>query len=310
MKEKSSIDANYKILIVDDNRAIHEDIRKSLAGDADQNTDLLSDESFLFDSNEPRVTNIKFEIDSAFQGQEGLAKVVAKLQEGSPYALAFVDVRMPPGWDGVETILKLWGVDPNLQIVICTAYSDYSWKDILSKLGHSDNLLILKKPFDSIEVVQLAHALTRKWLVSHQARAQLEDLDMMVAERTAELQETNDSLKREFAERERAEEAFRIVFNASPIGIALLDEDLQFVSANNALEKLHGLVGEDIIGIDPVALEWFGSRKDLGVVLAAALRSGGIDEYEIKLRHGALGTRTGLLWARHVEIGAKWRRMA
>ena len=302
MKEKSSIDANYKILIVDDNRAIHEDIRKSLAGDADQNTDLLSDESFLFDSNEPRVTNIKFEIDSAFQGQEGLAKVVAKLQEGSPYALAFVDVRMPPGWDGVETILKLWEVDPNLQIVICTAYSDYSWKDILSKLGHSDNLLILKKPFDSIEVVQFAHALTRKWLVSQQARAQLEDLDLLVAERTAELQATNDSLKREFAERAKAEEAFRIVFEASPIGIALLDEDLQFVSANQALERLHGLERDDILGNDPVALGWFSSRKDLGSVVAAALRSGGIDEYEIKLRHGALGTRSGLLWARHVEI--------
>ena len=302
MKEKSGIDANYKILVVDDNRAIHDDIRKSLAGDADQNADLLSDESFLFDSDEPTVANIRFEIDSAFQGQEGLARVEAKLREGSPYALAFVDVRMPPGWDGIETILKLWEVDPNLQIVICTAYSDYSWKDILSKLGHSDNLLILKKPFDSIEVVQFAHALTRKWLVSQQARAQLEHLDLLVAERTAELQATNDSLKREFAERAKAEEAFRIVFEASPIGIALLDEDLQFVSANQALERLHGLERDDILGNDPVALGWFSSRKDLGSVVAAALRSGGIDEYEIKLRHGALGTRSGLLWARHVEI--------
>src|ERR1039457_2396584 len=133
MKEKSSIDANYKILIVDDNRAIHEDIRKSLAGDADQNVDLLSDESFLFDSNAPKVTTIKFEIDSAFQGQEGLAKVVAELQEDSPYALAFVDVRMPPGWDGVETIARIWEIDPQLQVVVCTDYADYSWEQMRAK---------------------------------------------------------------------------------------------------------------------------------------------------------------------------------
>ena len=61
---------------------------------------------------------------------------------GRPYALAFVDVRMPPGWDGVETITRFRKVDPDLQTVICTAYSDYSWNDIQRRLGHSDSLLV------------------------------------------------------------------------------------------------------------------------------------------------------------------------
>ncbi len=75
-----------------------------------------------------------------FQGKEGLAKVRAGHEAGRPYAMAFVDVRMPPGWDGVETALRLWEVCPDLQIVICTAYSDYSWDEMAAKLGNSDSV--------------------------------------------------------------------------------------------------------------------------------------------------------------------------
>ena len=83
--------------------------------------------------------------------------------------MAFVDVRMPPGWDGIETIARIWEVYPDLQIVVCTAYSDYSWEEMRAKVGQPDSLLVLKKPFDNIEVQQLAHALTKKWLLNQQA---------------------------------------------------------------------------------------------------------------------------------------------
>jgi CheY-like chemotaxis protein len=232
MKRDSIFESNHRILIVDDNPAIHEDIRKILIGSDD--SDLDSDESFLFDAVSPAAVT-KFEIDSAYQGQEGLALVQRKLEQGKPYAMAFVDVRMPPGWDGIETIIRLWQADPTLQVVICTAYSDYSWKQIHEKLGPSENLLILRKPFDHLEVIQLAHALTRKWLVSHEAQTKLQDLDQMVARRTNELQLANQSLKKEYEDRAKAEQAFRLMFEASPIGIALLDESLRFVSVNCAL---------------------------------------------------------------------------
>ena len=79
--------------------------------------------------------------------------------------LAVINIlrRMPPGWDGLETIRRLWQVYPELEIVICTAYSDHSWQKIQHTLGSPDRLVILKKPFDKVEVQQLALALTEKW---------------------------------------------------------------------------------------------------------------------------------------------------
>jgi diguanylate cyclase (GGDEF)-like protein len=114
--------------------------------------------------------------------------------EGRPYAVAFVDMRMPPGWDGLETIERLWKEDAGLQVVICTAYSDQPWNEITERVGRNDKLLILQKPFNSIEVLQLATALCRKWDLAHQVAGQLDELSRVVDERTAELQCSNDQL--------------------------------------------------------------------------------------------------------------------
>ena len=296
------MDANHRVLVIDDNRAIHDDLRKILIGTREADSDLLEDEAILFGALPSPKPMAKFEIDSAFQGQEGLARVQATLAEGRPYAMAFVDVRMPPGWDGVETIVRLWEVDPGLQVVICTAYSDYSWKDIREKLGQSDNLLILKKPFDSIEVIQLAHSLTRKWSIARLAEAKLEDLDLMVARRTAELQAMNAALRKEVADRSKAEEAFRLIFDASPIGIALLDETVRFVGANHSMQEMHGLGREGILGNDPIELEWFGTRGEMAEIFGPSLTLKDIDQCDVSFRHAHLGLRAGLLLVRPVEI--------
>jgi len=108
--------------------------------------------------------------------------------------MAFVDVRMPPGWDGVETTATIWAKYPDLQVVICTAFSDYSWEQMLQRLGYSDRLVILKKPFDCIEVLQLAILMTEKWRLYQQAQLRLSDLERMVLERTAALEATNSKL--------------------------------------------------------------------------------------------------------------------
>ena len=130
-------------------------------------------------------------LDSAYQGAEALDKVKASLEAELPYAMAFIDMRMPPGWDGVETVEKLWQVDPALQIVICTAYSDYSWTEVLTKLEVCDRLLILKKPFDAIEVYQLASTLTTKWTLAKQASFKMDTLEQAVETRTRELSDAN-----------------------------------------------------------------------------------------------------------------------
>src|SRR5256886_3716400 len=183
-----------RILVIDDNRAIHEDFHKILARETHVSTGLERAEAALFGEAAPPVELPAFEIDSAFQGQEGLDLIEKSLRENRPYAMAFVDVRMPPGWDGVETTAKIWQRYPDLQVVICTAYSDYSWEEMLQRLGYSDRLVILKKPFDNIEVLQLANSLTEKWRLYQQAKLRLDDLEKMVKERTAQLQNTNAEL--------------------------------------------------------------------------------------------------------------------
>ena len=187
-------DKNHRILVIDDNKAIHEDFRAILTRPQAPTNNIDEVEAALFDDTTPQMKLPEFEIDSAFQGQEGLDLIEKGLRENHPYAMAFVDVRMPPGWDGVETTAKIWQKYPDLQVVICTAYSDYSWEEMLKKLGYSDRLIILKKPFDNIEALQLAISMTEKWRLYQQARLRLDDLEKMVHERTLQLEATNAEL--------------------------------------------------------------------------------------------------------------------
>jgi len=182
---------NQRILVIDDNKSIHEDFRKILTRPKAVAQDLSAAEASLFGEPLPTIELPEFELDFAFQGQEGLNLIERSLAENRPYAMAFVDVRMPPGWDGIETTAKIWKTYPDLQVVICTAYSDYSWEEMLKILGYSDRLIILKKPFDNIEVVQLAISLTEKWRLYQQAKLRLEDLEKMVHQRTLNLPTRN-----------------------------------------------------------------------------------------------------------------------
>ncbi|WP_332777908.1 sensor histidine kinase [Polaromonas sp.] len=180
---------NRHILLVDDMPSIHEDFRKILAA-RPAARDLDEVEAALFGQAAPSSGD-GFELDSAYQGQEGVAKVEAAVQAGHPYAMAFVDMRMPPGWDGVETIERLWRIDPQVQVVICTAYSDYPWEDVQARLNAQDRLLIVKKPFDMIEVSQLARALTAKWERTRQATLHMGSLE----ETVQDLTETETALR-------------------------------------------------------------------------------------------------------------------
>src|SRR5688572_7568509 len=182
---------NHRILIVDDNPAIHEDFKKIFSATKNNEGNFEAVDAALFGEDAVVTTEHEFSLDSAFQGQEGLELIRKALDKKSPYAMAFIDVRMPPGWDGIETISRIWKEYPELQVVVCTAYSDYSWSDMVKKLGQSDRLLILKKPFDNIEVLQLACALTEKWRLYRQAKAKLDDLERLVRERTCDLEHAN-----------------------------------------------------------------------------------------------------------------------
>lgn len=181
-------DSNRRILIVDDNPAIHEDFRKILGATLPSATALTESAAALFGDSANADLRLGFKLDSAFQGQDGVALVRRAHEAGQPYAVALVDARMPPGWDGVETAARIWKEDPEVQIVICTAYSDYSWQELREKLVYTDRLVILKKPFDNIEVLQLADALTAKWRLAREDRRRIQTLEQRILDRNRDLE--------------------------------------------------------------------------------------------------------------------------
>lgn len=191
---------NRRILVIDDNVSIHEDFRKILAPPKDADS-FDKARVALFGEAPSLPPQERYELDFSSQGREGFGLVQSAQREGNPYAVVFVDMRMPPGWDGLETIEHIWYVDPEVQIVICTAYSDHPWEAVGQRIGNTDKLLILMKPFNSIEVVQLANSLTKKWNLARSVKLQIESLAFSVNQRTAELHEANDRLQKNIVSR-------------------------------------------------------------------------------------------------------------
>jgi len=227
-----------RILVIDDNRAIHADFRKILGAPPTSDDGFEAAQAAFFGETTTKVeSGPAFAIDSAFQGSEGVQMLRAALEEGRPYAMAFLDVRMPPGIDGIETADLLWKRDPDLQIAICTAYSDYSWHEAIAKLGHNDRLLILKKPFDSVEVRQIAHALTEKWALSRALGLRLANLEVNVAERTHELTVANAQLRQQAALLDKAQDA---------IVVRDLDDKIEYWNAS--AERLYGWTATEAVG--------------------------------------------------------------
>jgi diguanylate cyclase (GGDEF)-like protein/PAS domain S-box-containing protein len=246
---------NRRILIVDDNRAIHEDFRKILAP-PEETTEVDDAEARLLgEAPAPKAAPVdQFEIESAYQGQEALEMVRKSLAAGTPYAVAFVDMRMPPGWDGVETIQEIWKVDKDIQVVICTAYSDYSWEEITKRLGNLERLLILKKPFDTVEVCQLACALTEKWHLARHAHLKLHQLRSLLDERT-------HTLHGEIAERHRSEAELRQSHGRYTLALAGANDgiwDWDFLTGELFYSpRWKAMIGETEDSVKHIPEEWF-----------------------------------------------------
>jgi PAS domain S-box-containing protein len=307
----SAGEGNQRILIIDDNPAIHEDVRKILGAPAQEDATLDSEAAEIFGLKADALTNVEFEIDSAFQGQEGLAKVQLALDEGRPYAVAFVDVRMPPGWDGIETIRRIWKMYPELQIVICTAYSDYSWEEMIRTVGKTDSLVILKKPFDNVEVLQLAHTLTRKWSLNNRLQVHLYGLDKIVASRTHELQSANARLRLEMEERalaekelSRSEERFAKAFQSSPIPVAIqsLTTD-RFLDVNEAFLTVTGFRRLEIVSRTPAELDLCPDPEEPLLFRLKLNQEHSVRNFECQLRTRSGEIRNCVVSAEAVELG-------
>jgi two-component system NtrC family sensor kinase len=193
----------HRILVIDDTPEIHEDFRKILCTGRLRGSPLQTLEAALFEETSFLGGQSEFELDSAYQGQEGLARVLHALQEGRPYEMAFVDVRMPPGLDGIEITPMLWKADPGLLIVICSAYSDYSWEEMFARLGTTDRMFILNKPFDRVEVLQLTHNLVERRRRRQEEDRRLADLQDSLAAQAEHLEDLSRTLQAEIAQLQR-----------------------------------------------------------------------------------------------------------
>ena len=170
----------YRVIIIDDNELIHKDMKrilnKSDTTDS-KNSRINSLEEDLFGTENKRtIIEKKFDLSFAQQGIDGFRLVQEAMRKEAPYTVAIVDMRMPPGWDGLETIENIWKVAPETQIILCTAYSDYSWSQINNRLNHSDNFLILKKPFDATELQQMVGSMSSKWSIARENKSYIDQL--------------------------------------------------------------------------------------------------------------------------------------
>lgn len=221
----NNVKTDFRIIIIDDNVAIHADFKKILQPSVASEIDSLSTKIFGIKREEVSLPN--FQIDTASQGQEGVARIKEALHQGRPYSLAFVDIRMPPGWDGIETIKHIWELDKDIQVVICTAYSDYSWEETVANLGKTDNLLVLKKPFDNVSIRQLACALTRKWQLMQDSRQYTHSLKKQVEDRTLSLQKSLSLTKS--------------TFESSNDGILVVNNEGSIIDYNQKLVSMLGI---------------------------------------------------------------------
>jgi len=160
-----------RLLVVDDEAAIIDAYRQVLAGAGDQAAAAARRNlgAKLFGKEDPtgprRLPSAEVTFDAEFRdgAQAAVAAVEEALAANQPFAVVFLDVRMPPGPDGVWAASRIREVDPAIEIAICTAYSDVDPSEIGSRVPPEDKVSYLQKPFHPHEVRQMAIALASKW---------------------------------------------------------------------------------------------------------------------------------------------------
>jgi two-component system NtrC family sensor kinase len=263
---QDSLHVNHRILIVDDNTTIHEDFRKILSPTDYGESDLNMIESAVFGDAQTSRSMPEFELAFAAQGDGAVKLVEMGLQQGRPFALALVDVRMPPGMDGIATIKNLWRIQPDLQVAVCTAYADYSWDDIVDHLGISHRLMILKKPFDPIEVIQIANGLTSKWGFERESALRQLGLQTKLWDSTKRNDDIYSRLRQEHDDRVRLEDDMRKMQKMDALGGLAAGIAHDF---NNVLTVIQGHLSMNLMNGDQPP----GISESMGEVLLAARRA-------------------------------------
>lgn len=185
-------DWNNRVLIVDDQEEIHQDFEEMLRSNlGDSTSDNLArafgsvvEESFLPD----------FQIFHTSNGEEAYKKIKESKDTKTPIAVAYIDIRMAPGWDGVETARKIREIDKDIEIVIMTAHTDKSLREINRNIELLHKLLYIKKPFAREEIQQITISLVEKWNIGKELSEKSQQLEISKQRLESVLDSTNDAI--------------------------------------------------------------------------------------------------------------------
>ena len=173
----------------------------------------------ILKSNNPSPALPEFELTCCSQGDEAVEAVKRSFDEDAPYAVAFLDLNMPPGPDGEWTAEEIHNLDPQINSVVVTGYRSTSISNTGQRARFSDKLLYLQKPFHPREIIQFATALSIKWQAEKQLLTMHADLENLVELRTAELVKSNQLLKVEIENRKRMQQELQQSFESLKIAM-------------------------------------------------------------------------------------------
>jgi putative nucleotidyltransferase with HDIG domain len=210
---RESNNTHFRILAVDDDPTILELYRRILSPD------------------DPLLTMPVFEVTCCAQGDQAVETVENSLEKNEPFAVAFLDLNMPPGPDGQWTAGEIHNLDPGINIIMVTGYRSTNTGHEQTKSNFSDKSLYLQKPFHRKEIIQFSTALSTKWQAERQLKNLHSELETLVEKRTAELVESNKLLKMEIenrkhiqAELEQSVQNLKKVMNSTVQAIAMTVE--------------------------------------------------------------------------------------
>ena len=187
-------DLNTRVLIVDDQAEIHSDFQEILSKPDNQiASDDLADVFLPVDSENSKLTPT-FELTHASSGDEAYQIVKAAKEGDRPFAVAYIDIRMPPGMDGIETIRRIREFEKNLEIVIMTAYTDKPLHEIVRNMELLHKLLYIRKPVAREEIQQITLSLVEKWNVEQEAFRHQQELSVSYQRLEAVLDATGDAI--------------------------------------------------------------------------------------------------------------------
>lgn len=194
----------FRILIADDEPAIQQSYQKILcpAQQADSNLSKTRDmAAALFnqstsDNDTTEDLDIAFDLTLCSQAEQAVDAIARSKTENKSFSVAFLDMRMPPGRDGLWAAEQIRKLDNDIEIVFVTGFSDIHPRQIVRQVGPADKIFYIQKPFASTELFQTAVALSSKWNHSCELKFLYAQIEQKVQARTAELEQANRELQK------------------------------------------------------------------------------------------------------------------